>query len=185
MHSNNKIDFVHYVHYNNNNEMPTDITVKLPLKLAADDLVAKPRRGRIPTRPPNNFLIFRTAYTRVLQSRGHWDLRMREVTSHAARAWALASPEVKLEKDHLPLSLPDNNLQIEDCSSSTSTTPPTPPIQDVVTSIYFDDMMSHNYSQACEWPEHHHIGYEMSFSSSGSDLGENVHRYTTTIYPSG
>src|SRR5438128_2485075 len=99
MHTNNKTQFVHYVHYNNNNgnDMPTDITVKLPLRLEDEDLIAKPRRGKIPTRPPNNFLIFRTAYTRVLQSKGHWDLRMREVTSHAAKAWAHASPDVKSE----------------------------------------------------------------------------------------
>ncbi|CAG8688869.1 2179_t:CDS:1, partial [Acaulospora colombiana] len=74
-----------------------DITVQLPLPLKADDLLAKPRRGKLPTRPPNNFLIFKTAYTRVLQSKGHWDLRMREVTSNAAQAWKIASPEVKEE----------------------------------------------------------------------------------------
>ncbi|CAG8482273.1 12620_t:CDS:1 [Funneliformis mosseae] len=89
------LDFVHY--QDGATCIPDDINVQLPLRLFDDDLLAKPRRGRIPTRPPNNFLIFRTAYTRVLQSRGFWDLRMREVTRRAAKAWSDASADVKAE----------------------------------------------------------------------------------------
>src|SRR3954447_21859971 len=92
-----------FVHYHDTSAIPRDVAVVLPLRLEPNDLLAKPRRGRIPTRPPNNFLIFRTAYTRVLQSRGHWDLKMREVTSHAAAAWKRASKEVREECRQLAL----------------------------------------------------------------------------------
>ena len=85
------------VHYHENTVIPQNIAVSLPLKLEDDDLLVKPRREKLPTRPPNNFLIFRTAYTRDLQSKGHWDLRMREVTSNAAAAWKNASKEVREE----------------------------------------------------------------------------------------
>src|SRR4051794_13930677 len=95
-----KLDFIHY---HENAVIPQNISVSLPLRLEADDLLAKPRRGKMPTRPPNNFLIFRTAYTRVLQSKGHWDLRMREVTSNAATAWKSASKEVREECRKLAL----------------------------------------------------------------------------------
>jgi hypothetical protein len=92
-----------FIHYHDNCVIPSDVEVKLPLLLQPNDLLAKPRRGKIPTRPPNNFLIFRTAYTRVLQSLGYWDLKMREVTSHAAAAWKIASKEVRDECRRLAL----------------------------------------------------------------------------------
>jgi hypothetical protein len=95
-----KLDFVHY---HENAVIPQNILVSLPLKLENDDLLAKPRRGKMPTRPPNNFLIFRTAYIKVLQSKGYWDLRMREVTSNAAAAGKNASKEVREECQKLAL----------------------------------------------------------------------------------
>ncbi|CAG8742644.1 uncharacterized protein OCT59_003001 [Rhizophagus irregularis] len=95
-----KLDFVHY---HENAVIPQNILVSLPLKLEDDDLLAKPRRGKMPTRPPNNFLIFRTAYIKVLRSKGYWGLRMREVTSNAAVAWKNASKEVREECQKLAL----------------------------------------------------------------------------------
>jgi hypothetical protein len=91
------------LHYHDNCVIPNNIKVELPLRLEPNDLLAKPRRGKIPTRPPNNFLIFRTAYTKVLQSLGYWDLKMKEVTSHAAVAWKNASKEVREECRRLAL----------------------------------------------------------------------------------
>ncbi|CAG8510391.1 404_t:CDS:1, partial [Acaulospora morrowiae] len=91
------MNFVPYTTDHAGHIIPPDVIVQLPLPLEDNDLLAKPRRGRLPSRPPNTFLIFKSAYTRVLQSRGLWDLRMREVTSSAAKAWRIAAPEVKDE----------------------------------------------------------------------------------------
>ena len=92
-----------FVHYHQNSVIPQDVLVQLPLRLNAEDLLAKPRRGKLPTRPPNNFLIFRTTYTRVLQSKGHWDLRTREVTPNTTTARKSASKEVREECRKLAL----------------------------------------------------------------------------------
>ncbi|CAG8514464.1 3542_t:CDS:2 [Diversispora eburnea] len=92
--------------------IPQDIVVKLPLRLQDDDLLAKPRRGKNPTRPPNTFLIYRTAYTRLLQSEGHYDLRMREVTSNAAKSWAKAAQDVKDECKKLATLAKKKHIEI-------------------------------------------------------------------------
>ncbi|PKY55646.1 hypothetical protein RhiirA4_475256 [Rhizophagus irregularis] len=73
---------LYFVHHNENAVIPQNILVSLPLKLEDDDL---------------------TAYIKVLQSKGYWDLRMREVTSNAAAAWKNASKEVREECQKLAL----------------------------------------------------------------------------------
>ncbi|CAG8601979.1 10934_t:CDS:2 [Rhizophagus irregularis] len=151
-----KLDFIHY---HENAVIPQNILVSLPLKLEADDLLAKPRRGKMPTRPPNNFLIFRTAYTRVLQSKGHWDLRMREVTSNAAAAWKNASKEVREECRKLALVAKKKHEE------------PSAHNTNINASFYFDDLIS--------WQN---IPYDMTFSPPESELGEPQPQFNS-IYP--
>ncbi|CAB4441910.1 unnamed protein product [Rhizophagus irregularis] len=190
-----KLDFIHY---HENAVIPQNILVSLPLKLEADDLLAKPRRGKMPTRPPNNFLIFRTAYTRVLQSKGHWDLRMREVTSNAAAAWKNASKEVREEcrklalvakKKHEEVYGPpprqtrrrrQTNKRRQPRRPSPAPAPaPVSPLMfepsahntNINASFYFDDLIS--------WQN---IPYDMTFSPPESELGEPQPQFNS-IYP--
>ncbi|CAG8518627.1 1621_t:CDS:2 [Ambispora gerdemannii] len=71
----------------NNNAIPQPIIkVPFPPQVNPEDLITKQRKGKIPTKPPNAFMIYRMKYVEELHARG-FRLPMRDVSASVASSW--------------------------------------------------------------------------------------------------
>ncbi|CAG8489466.1 12438_t:CDS:2 [Ambispora leptoticha] len=71
----------------NNNVLPQPIIkVPFPPQVNPEELITKQRKGKIPTKPPNAFMIYRMKYVEELHARGY-RLPMRDVSASVASSW--------------------------------------------------------------------------------------------------
>ncbi|CAI2178549.1 8174_t:CDS:1 [Funneliformis geosporum] len=92
---------------NNNNTHKSHealpIRVPFPPPIGESELQPTLKKGKLPIRATNQFLLYRTAYIKTMRENGYQDINMRVISKLASDSWNLEPPFVQQEYKSLAL----------------------------------------------------------------------------------
>ncbi|CAG8570083.1 1125_t:CDS:1 [Funneliformis caledonium] len=115
------------------------IKVPFPPPIEESELQPSMKKGKLPVRATNQFLLYRTAYIKTMRESGYQDINMRVISKLASDSWNLEPPFVQQEYKSLALKAKGlhqktvkylTSLSLEDTNSPRplASMPPIPPM---------------------------------------------------------
>ncbi|CAG8457470.1 598_t:CDS:2 [Acaulospora morrowiae] len=83
----------------------SEIKIPFPPPLLDQDLLPKIKKGKLPLRTTNPFLLYRTALIKTLFKKGYYEYNMRDISKLASKLWKLEPEYVQREYRSLALKV--------------------------------------------------------------------------------